>query len=79
MSEASPAYKRIGKTIRQIRTEQGYSLSALSEASGVSKSVLSTLENGKRDVTLRTLENIARHLGFYVWEVLYKSHNDSSR
>lgn len=63
-------HQKVGHSIREIRKHQRMSLSHLSEASGVSKSVLSTLENGKRDVTLKTLESICLPLGLHPWELL---------
>ncbi len=38
--------KRLGENIRLARTGKGWSLSALAEASGISKSYISDLENG---------------------------------
>lgn len=63
-------HQKVGASIREIRTHNAMSLSQLAESSGVSKSVISTLENGKRDVGLKTLERLANPLGFHIWEIL---------
>lgn len=60
----------VGSALRDLRKQQGFSMGRLSEASGVSKSIISTLEAGKRDVHLSTLDNLCRPLNVYVWELI---------
>src|ERR671924_492882 len=46
--------------LKRLRTERGVTLSALSEATGISKSTLSRLETGQRRPSLELLLPIAR-------------------
>ena len=59
-------YPGIGKRIEHTRMRRGMSLSDLARAAAVSKSLLSQLENGKRDgerTALGIFRSIARALG----------------
>jgi transcriptional regulator with XRE-family HTH domain len=49
-----------GPRLKQLRTQRGLSLSALSETTGISKSTLSRLEVGQRRPSLELLLPIAR-------------------
>lgn len=53
----------IGPRIKAIRKQRKLTLDALSEQSGVSKSVLSELENAKGNPTFATLWSVAKALG----------------
>lgn len=52
----------IGKKIRQIRTEKGFSQEELSEKIDISPRHMCTIENGKSVPSLETFVNIARVL-----------------
>jgi len=52
----------VGKRIKKRRTELGWTQETLAQKAGVSKSFLSDLENGKRNVGADTLHDIARAL-----------------
>ncbi len=52
----------VGERIRRRRNELGWTQDALAQKAGVSKSFLSDLENGKRNVGANTLYDIARAL-----------------
>ena len=52
----------VGERIKKRRTELGWTQDVLSTKAGVSKSFLSDLENGKRNVGADTLFDIARAL-----------------
>lgn len=56
----------------EIRTEKGLKLEAVAAMTGVSKSTLNNIENGKTSPTLDTLEKIAKGLGCHMNE-LYDS------
>jgi transcriptional regulator with XRE-family HTH domain len=63
MDEQSPiatTLAHVGPRLRRIRTERGMSLSALAEATGISKSTLSRLETGQRRPSLELLLPIAQ-------------------
>ncbi|CAN5377674.1 short-chain fatty acyl-CoA regulator family protein [soil metagenome] len=52
----------IGRRIRQLRTDKGLTLEALSTAIGRAPSQLSVIENGKRELKLGELQRLARVL-----------------
>lgn len=56
------AAKRLGKNLRDIRLENGLSQAHLAESVGVAKSYISNIENGKINLTLSTMEKIAKKL-----------------
>lgn len=56
----------------EIRTAKGLKLEAVAAATGVSKSTLNNIENGKTSPTLANLERIAKGLGCRISD-LYES------
>lgn len=55
--------KEIGKTLRQLRHERGWSLERLAEATGVSKPMLGQIERGVSNPTITTMWKIAEGMG----------------
>ncbi|MFE6690925.1 helix-turn-helix domain-containing protein [Streptomyces sp. NPDC057743] len=56
----SQALAEVGPRLKRLRTERGVTLSALAEATGISKSTLSRLESGLRRPSLELLLPIAQ-------------------
>lgn len=56
----------------EIRTAKGLKLEAVAAVTGVSKSTLNNIENGKTSPTLANLEKIAKGLGCCISD-LYES------
>lgn len=56
----------------EVRTAKGLKLEAVAVLTGVSKSTLNNIENGKTSPTLANLEKIARGLGCRISD-LYES------
>lgn len=56
----------------EIRTAKGLKLEAVAAVTGVSKSTLNNIENGKTSPTLTNLEKIAKGLGCRISD-LYES------
>jgi len=54
---------RIGGRIRELRELQGISLRALEEFTGIVTNELRTIEAGRRNITVRTADKIARAIG----------------
>ena len=50
---------QVGPRLKRIRTQRGVTLAALAEATGISKSTLSRLENGERRPSLELLLPLA--------------------
>jgi transcriptional regulator with XRE-family HTH domain len=55
--------QRIASRVRELRTAQHLSLEALAERSGVSRSMISTIERGESSPTAVLLERLATGLG----------------
>jgi transcriptional regulator with XRE-family HTH domain len=60
----------IGKIIKEQRRSIPLSLNQLAKLSGVSVSHLGRIEQGLRQPSTRTLQKIAKHLGFDLYELL---------
>ena len=56
----------------EIRTAKGLKLDAVAAVTGVSKSTLNNIENGKTSPTLANLEKVAKGLGCRISD-LYES------
>ncbi|MBQ3513476.1 MAG: helix-turn-helix transcriptional regulator [Lachnospiraceae bacterium] len=56
----------------QLRTRNNYTLMQLAEITGISKSEINAIENGKVSPRLETLESLAAGLGVNICD-LYKS------
>ena len=54
---------RIARRVRQLRDGAGYSLEALAERSGVSRSNISLIERGQSSPTAAVLDKLAAGLG----------------
>ena len=61
---------KIGKRVRNLRLDRGWSQEELADRSGVNRSYMSRVELGKSDVSLSVLYKIARTLGISLAELL---------
>jgi transcriptional regulator with XRE-family HTH domain len=61
----------IGLTVRKLRSDRGFTLQALADESGVSKSYLGDIEKGRKNPTTDVIEAIAEALGVPARELLY--------
>lgn len=61
---------RLGRRLRQLRHEKGWTQIDLAEISGIGRVHISELENGKREAGLMTLEMLAISFGMSVSELL---------
>lgn len=55
--------ERIARRVRELRSEHGYSLDALAERSGVSRSSISLIERARTSPTANVLDKLASALG----------------
>jgi transcriptional regulator with XRE-family HTH domain len=56
----------LGKVVRENRTNQGLTIAELAEQSGLSRGMVSKIENGQVSTSLESLVSIARALGISV-------------
>jgi len=66
-------YMSIGKAIKLCRGRKNFTLSELSEKSGLSVSYISLLENNKRDPNLSKIESISKALNIPLSLLLFLS------
>jgi transcriptional regulator with XRE-family HTH domain len=66
-----------GTRVRALRQKRRWSLEALSQASGVSRSMLSEIERGEASPTLALALAIARAFGVRLGDLVEGSHGDS--
>lgn len=59
---ASDICARVGRRIKELRQEKGWSQQLLADHAELERAHLSRLEEGKREAGLRVLERIARAL-----------------
>jgi transcriptional regulator with XRE-family HTH domain len=67
---ASDICTRFGERVRQLRTERGWRQIDLAEQAGISENYVSELEQGRKEVCLRTIEALAKALGIPVESML---------
>lgn len=60
----------LGKRIRQIRKEQGYSQESLAEAVGLHRTYIGAIERGEQNVSIDNITKIARKLKVKVSSLL---------
>jgi transcriptional regulator with XRE-family HTH domain len=65
-----PLRIRLGQTVRELRSAAGYSQEGFAAKIKVHRTFMGTIERGKTNVSLETLERIARGLGMGVWELI---------
>lgn len=61
----------IGVTVHRLRIDRGFTLQALADESGVSKSYLGDIEKGNKNPTTDVIESIASALGVPARDLLY--------
>jgi transcriptional regulator with XRE-family HTH domain len=57
-----PMIKRFGDTVRKLRLELGLSQEELAERADLHRTYIAGIERGGRNITLRSVEKIARAL-----------------
>lgn len=59
----------IGRRMRELREMQALSLHALEEFTGIAMRELRRIEAGKRNLTVKTADKIARAIGVHTYEL----------
>ncbi len=55
--------RRVGGNLRRIRVERGLSQEQFADVLGVHRTYMGGVERGERNLTLKSLERLADHLG----------------
>lgn len=72
-----PLGAAVGENLRRLRRDRGVSLEALAASSGVSRATLATLEAGRGNPTLGTLNALCSSLGVSLGAVLENTGSDA--
>ena len=62
--------KRLGDTIKKIRTRKGMSQGDICRALDMDRGYMSAIEDGKKNITIQQLERLGRALGVNVDKLL---------
>ncbi|HEY0212969.1 MAG TPA: cupin domain-containing protein [Paenirhodobacter sp.] len=65
--------QRIGERLRELRTRRGLTIAELAVAAGLSSGIISQIERGKANPSIRTLQRLRAALGVNLWEFLDSS------
>ncbi len=79
--ESSPEAinENLGKRVKKLRGDRGWSLEELATASGVSRSMLSEIEREKANPTLTVTFRIARAFGLTLQELIESAETSASK
>lgn len=72
-----PLHSYLGQTIRQLRLQHGLTIADVAQRAGISRGMLSKIENGLTSTSLENLEQIANSLGVTVAR-LFRDYNAPS-
>lgn len=62
--------EKIGKNLRKIREEKGFSQEEVSKSAGISLSYYNKLENGRKNLTQKVLQHLCKALKVKSSEIL---------
>ena len=65
-----PLRTRLGQAVRELRSAAGYSQESFAAKIKVHRTFMGTIERGNTNVSLDTLERLARGLEMGVWELI---------
>jgi transcriptional regulator with XRE-family HTH domain len=68
---AHPILNNLGMTIRRLRRQQGLSQEALADLAQIDRSYMSSIERGRRNLSLLNVARIAAALRVQLGELLY--------
>lgn len=71
--------ENLGRRVKKLRTDRGWSLEELAAASGVSRSMLSEIEREKANPTLTVAFRIARAFGLTLQELIESAEAGASK
>ena len=61
---------RLGKRLRTLRKQQGWTQVYMAEHGGMDRSFISDLENGKKEICIRNLEVLALAFGVTISQLM---------
>jgi len=70
MTRHGDILSRFGERVRRLRTAKGFSQEALADKCELDRTYISGIERGKRNLSLRNIEIIARSLDISLSELM---------
>lgn len=67
---AKTTAQKFGENMKKIRLEKGMSQGDICRALGLDRAYISNVENGKQNLTISTMEKVAKALGVGVDDLL---------
>lgn len=67
----SPLLKALGKRIRELRTERGYSQESFADACGVHRTFMGTIERGESNLSFQNIVKVATKLDVSLSELFF--------
>jgi transcriptional regulator with XRE-family HTH domain len=71
-----PLQKRLGRTVRRLRTAGDFSQESFADHIGMHRTYMGAVERGEQNISLSSLERIAKGLGLEPWELLKEASNE---
>lgn len=62
--------EKFGERVRQLRVERDWSQEELAYRSGLHRTYISSMERGKRNVSLQCIERIAKAFGIPIYTLM---------
>jgi len=72
----TPLNVRLAHTVRRLRAAAGFSQEAFAAKVKIHRTFMSTIERGKTNVSLETLERLAGGLDIHVWQLIRRAETD---
>ncbi len=60
--------EKFGKRVRDLRTKKGVSQEALAFKAGIDRTYMTSVENGRRNISIQNIEKIVKALGVSISE-----------
>jgi transcriptional regulator with XRE-family HTH domain len=68
--------RRLGKAVRRLRTEAGYSQESFADRCKVHRTYMGAVERGETNISLDNIERIARGLGLSAGDLLTQAERE---
>lgn len=76
MTKDISLFRTFGSNLKKYRDQRGLSQRALFALSGIDNGMLSRMENGQINVTLKTISTLAESLDVSCWQLLFTTDKD---
>lgn len=67
--------EKIGQRLRALRTQRNMTITDLADAAGISSGLISQIERGNSNPSMKTIEKLREALGVNIWEFTDMTHS----